>query len=61
VSRIASGGKLFVDGESTAGVLLGQIVDLIEAVKLVDAKDVHYLSTVVERNMRDMDENDHLT
>lgn len=40
---------------------MGQIVDLIEAVKLVDAKDVHYLSTVVERNMRDMDENDHLT
>lgn len=59
LKRIAGGGKLF-DGENKGGVLLAEIVDLMEAVKLVDAKDVHFLAATVQKHMTAMDENDNL-
>ena len=55
--RMATGGKLFEDGDE-AGSLLADIMGLLEAVKLVDAKDVHFLQTDIQNAMRDLDDND---
>ncbi|GMH92045.1 hypothetical protein TrVE_jg2776 [Triparma verrucosa] len=55
--RMATGGKLFEDGDE-AGGLLADIMGLLEAVKLVDAKDVHFLQTDIQNAMRDLDDND---
>ena len=59
VGRIAGGGKLYVDG-GNSGKILREIMELLRPVKLVDAKDVHYLANKVMRHMKDMDENDQL-
>lgn len=62
VERIKSGGKLFDTdgggGEESGGEILANIVELLESVKLVAAKDVHGLLTNMQMEFRDLDEND---
>lgn len=55
--RLSTGGKLYEDGDES-GILLADIMGLLEAVKLVDAKDVHFLQNDIQRHMRDLDDND---
>ncbi|GMH79981.1 hypothetical protein TL16_g08348 [Triparma laevis f. inornata] len=55
--RLSTGGKLYEDGDES-GILLADIMGLLEAVKLVDAKDVHFLQNDIQRHMQDLDDND---
>ena len=55
--RISTGGKLFEDGDA-AGGLLADIMGFLEAVKLVDGKDVFHQHVELQRQFRDLDDND---
>lgn len=57
--RISTGGKLFKDSDE-CGKLLADITGFLEAVKLVDAKDVFSQQVDLQRQFRDLDDNDEI-
>jgi len=57
--RISTGGKLFEDSDE-CGKLLADITGFLEAVKLVDAKDVFSQQVDLQRQFRDLDDNDEI-
>ena len=63
VARVSGGGTLYVDAvieESSPGFLLAEIVQHVESVRLVSARDVHETNSEMKRAINDLSETDTL-